>query len=380
MDDVKKNQHDQTRRIRICFVSLNAYPLFDKSKAGVQGGAEVDTYMIAAKLAEDKRFDVHFITGDFGQPDTVILENIKIHKTIKLKFKVRSVLSIWRALKKADSDIYFKKGASIITTIVALFCRIHHKIFILRTSHKSECDGSYINTQLIKGKAYKLALKIARQVFVQNAQDCESLLQTAGVQSIAIPNGHRITDTSNLERKWILWVGRSIAFKRPELFIKLAQEFPSEQFLMICQFSKGDQNINKPVKHDNLKDNAGTLPNIKFINYVPFHEIDSYFMQAKLFVNTSDTEGFPNTFIQACKCKTPILSFKVNPDDFLNSYKCGMCANGDWQTFKDMMKQLLEPVAASQYGTNGYKYVLERHDITSTIEQYKKIFMNLKKI
>ncbi len=370
-------QHDKTNSIRICFVSLNAYPLFDKSKAGVQGGAEVDTYMIAAKLAEDKRFDVHFITGDFGQPDTIILENIKIHKTIKLKFKVRSVLSIWRALKIADCDIYFKKGASIITTIVALFCRIHHKMFILRTSHKSECDGSYINTQLIKGKAYKLALKIASQVFVQNAQDCESLSRTAGVQSIAIPNGHRITNTPDTERKWILWVGRSIAFKRPELFIKLAQEFPSEQFLMICQFSKGDQNINKPVKHENLKDNARTLPNIKFIEYVPFSEIDSYFMQAKLFINTSDTEGFPNTFIQACKCKTPILSFKVNPDDFLNSYKCGMCANGDWKTFKDMLKQMLEPENLKHYGENGQKYVITNHNIDSTIEKYKNAFFQI---
>jgi hypothetical protein len=138
MDDVKMIQHDKTASIRICFVSLNAYPLFDKSKAGIQGGAEVDTYMIAAKLAEDKRFDVHFITGNFGQPDTVILENIKIHKTIKLKFAVRSVLSIWRALKKSDCDIYFKKGASIITFIVALFCRIHHKIFILNAAKQRD--------------------------------------------------------------------------------------------------------------------------------------------------------------------------------------------------------------------------------------------------
>ena len=365
------------RPTKICFISLNAYPLFDKSSDGIQGGAEVDSYMIATKLAEDNRFEVHFVTGDFGQPDTVSFENVTIYKTIKLKSKFRSILSIWSALKKADCDIYFKKGASLITTIVAMFCRVHKKIFILRTSHKSECDGTYMNSQFLKGKAYKWALKIAKQVFVQNAQDCESLLQTSGVQSIAIPNGHRIADTSDSERKWILWVGRSIAFKRPDLFIKLAEEFPSEQFLMICQSSSGDHNINRPVKQNELKIKAQALSNIKFIDHVPFHEIDSYFLQAKLFINTSDKEGFPNTFIQACKCKTPILSFNVNPDDFLDNNKCGMCANGDWQSFKENLALLLEPENQKQYGENGRQYVIKNHNINNTIEKYKNAFLQI---
>jgi glycosyltransferase involved in cell wall biosynthesis len=370
----------QKHQIKVCFISLNAYPLFDKSSVGIQGGAEVDTYMISTELAGDGEFDVHFITGDFGQPDTIVCENIKIYKTVKLKTWIRSVLSIWQTLKKTDCDIYFKKGASLITTIVAIYCLIYHKMFILRTSHKSECDGSYIHSRFFKGRAYRWVLKTAKQVIVQNAHDCESLFRTTGVRSIAVPNGHRITDLPSNQRKWILWVGRSVAFKRPELFIKLAQAIPSENFIMICQTTRGDKNVNKPVKKDSLLEEIKNIPNLKLIDYVPFHQIDSYFEQSKVFVNTSDSEGFPNTFIQACKCATPILSLNVNPDDFLNKYNCGLCANGDWQDFKNMLKRLLDPATASEYGTNGYRYVLEHHDITKSIEQYKMIFHNLKKI
>lgn len=370
----------QDQPIKICFVSLNAYPLFDESIAGIQGGAEVDTYMIATELAQDDRFDVHFITTDFGQPDIVTFENIKIYKTVRLKAPVRSVLSIWKTLKKTDCDIYFKKGASLITAMVALFCQFHHKFFILRTSSKSECDGGYIRSQLFKGKAYKWVLKTARCVFVQNTQDCDSLIKTIDKQPIAIPNGHRINCSSDLERKWILWVGRSIELKKPELFIKLAEEFPSEQFVMICQKVKGDQYINKPVKQEALMAKIDTLRNIRYIDHVPFHQIDAYFEQSKVFVNTSTFEGFPNTFIQACKCKTPILSFKVNPDDFLDLHRCGMCAKGDWQSFKTMLTRIQEPENRKYYGENGYQYVAQNHDIKKIIEKYKTILFQITRI
>jgi glycosyltransferase involved in cell wall biosynthesis len=367
----------QKRSIKVCFISLYAYPLFDKSEAGVQGGAEVDTYMIATELARDNGFDVHFVTGDFGQPDIINFENVTIYKTVDLKSPIRSVLSIWQVLKKTDCDIYFKKGASLVTTLITLFCHTHHKPFVLRTSHKTECDGSYIHSQLLKGWAYRWALRTARQVFVQNAQDCESLWNTTGVHSVAIPNGHRIPNSLTGERKWILWVGRSVAFKRPELFIRLARIFQSEQFVMICQWTRGDKNINKPVEQDNLLEQIKKVPNLKFIDHVPFHQINTYFEQAKLFVNTSDSEGFPNTFIQACKCKTPILSLNSNPDDFLNKYKCGLCANGDWQAFREMLTRLLEPELMRQFGDNGRRYVEENHDITKIVEQYKKLFRTL---
>lgn len=364
----------QERKIRVCFVSFSAYPLFDKSEVCVQGGAEVDTYMIATELARDSKYDVHFITGDFGQPDVTKIENVTIHKTKSLKFPVRSLISIWKALKKSDCDVYFKKGASLLTALAAFFCRTHHKPFVLRTSHKSECDGSYIKSQFFRGLAFRWILKIAKQVFVQNAQDSESLLKTTGIRSIVIPNGHRITNLSSSLRKWILWVGRSVAFKRPGLFIKLARDFPSEQFVMICQTTRGDKNVNKPVKKDSLLEEIKNITNLKLIDYVPFHQIDTYFEQSKVFVNTSDSEGFPNTFIQACKCAAPILSLAVNPDDFLNKYNCGLCANNNWNDFVEMFRQLQNPEMMQIYGDNGRRYVQENHDIAKIIMQYKNFF------
>jgi glycosyltransferase involved in cell wall biosynthesis len=354
----------------VCFVSLDVYPLLNPNSPGVQGGSEVDFYMLATELAKDRRFRVSVITGDFGQPDVEMVDNITIYKATNIQRKpLMGAMALWKALRLADADIYFKKGAAFTTDLISLFCRLHHKIFFLRTGTDYECNGSYLREFPLKGRTYLWSLKQAKRVFVQKAGDIPKLLQTTGVAAIAVPNGHRITDLQGTSRDSILWVGRTGILKQPELFIRLAKKIPSEQFVMICQKAKGD------VHYDELVRLAGTVSNLKLIEYVPFHEIDRYFQQAKVLVNTSSAEGFPNTFIQAGKCGTAILTLNTNPDGFLDRFKCGFCSNGDWDKFVDSLKRLLCENLYMEMGKNARKYVEDNHDVAKIIEQYKKYFI-----
>jgi hypothetical protein len=51
-------------------------------------------------------------------------------------------------------------------------------------------------------------------------------------------------------------------------------------------------------------------------------------------------------------------------------------SSGDWQRFKNMFKQLLEPATAAKYSTNARRYAQENHDICRIIEQYKQILLS----
>ena len=140
---------------------------------------------------------------------------------------------------------------------------------------------------------------------------------------------------------------------------------------MICQKATDDKD------YMSLQTEAEQIKNLTFIKRVGFAEIDGYFRRAKVLVNTSAAEGFPNTFIQAGKWATPILSLKVNPDGFLDKYGCGLCAGGDWDKFVKMLGELLDPATAQRYGRNGRRYAEENHDIKKIVEEYKTIFRQL---
>lgn len=359
---------------KVCFISLDAWPLFSRCKTKVQGGSEVDVYFLSTELAKNKDFEVSLITGNYGQKKIEQIENVTIYRVSDGFTPEVLATSLWGAMNRANADIYFKKSASAVAALVALYCKLHGRKFFLRTSHDIDCDGTYIREGGLRGRLFKWALKRANRVFVQKENNRISLKETVGISATVISNGHRISELSNQKRDCILWVGRNAGFKRPELFLKLAKETPDERFVMICQ--RYDN------KYDDLLAEIRPIENLTFIRGVSFHEIDNYFRRAKMFVNTSTAEGFPNTFIQACISGTPILSLKVNPDEMLtwltnfhDKNVCGMCAMDDWQRFGEMLAELLKPEFAEEYGCNARRCAEENHDIKKIIGTYEKLFL-----
>jgi len=362
------------KSIKICFIAPKAYPLFNPNQEGVFGGAEVDLYYLSTELAKDEHFKVSFITADYGQEKEQTIENVRIIKSLTFKENpLAAAVKIWRALKRVDAGAYMIKTYSLGMFLVALFCRVHKRIFLYRSASQSEGDGSYLKRHRLVGWFSKVALRKAEVVFVQNIRDQKNFMKTMAVQSVPIPNAHRLAGLSEQTRDSIIWVGRSVEVKRPELFLQLAEQFPQEKFIMICQRATGDEN------YENLVNQADKIKNLRFIQRVPFNEIDGYFRRSKIFVNTSEAEGFPNTFIQACIAGTPILSLNVNPDGFLDEFHCGIYADDKWQKLIDSLASLLENERYIELGRNARKYVEEKHDIVKIVETYKTIFENLMK-
>ncbi len=368
--------------LKICFIAPKAYPLFDPGINATFGGAEVDLYQLACQLSLDNNFHISFITADYGQPTTQTINNITIIKSLKLNAcSLTGAYKIWRSLYQANANIYIIKTASPGVPLVAAFCRLNKKVFVYRTAHLRECNGSYIRKHFILGKLFKWALRQAKIVLVQNQQDIPLLKQSIGIDSTPIPNAHKLpnipikpnnTLPPNIKNNTVLWVGRSKKVKRPHIFLELANSFPDYKFVMICSKATGDNNYNQ------LYQKAKEIPNLEFHQQVAFREIDQYFRSASIFINTSTAEGFPNTFIQACAAATAILSLNVNPDDFLAKYNCGFYCQNNIDILKEKLQYLLNhPQHLHKLSSNARKYAEEHHDITKIIEQYKSLFTGI---
>jgi glycosyltransferase involved in cell wall biosynthesis len=359
-------------KIKVCFVAPKAYPIFNPNTGDYFGGAEVDLYYLATEFARDGKFDVSFIVADYGQNDVEIIENVAVIKSLDFRRNILNGLKrTWNALKRADADIYMMKCASAGVPLVAWFCKSHKRAFIYRLASVLESDGTYVRQNPIVGRLFGWSLRQAPIVFAQNAVDAENLTRTMGISSRVIPNGHPLPSMQAHSRDTVLWVGRDVPVKNPDRFLDLARAVPNEHFIIVCQTPNNDRH------YENLIAQAGTIPNLQFIRHVPFNQIDTYFQRAKVLVNTSDTEGFPNTFIQACKSSTAILSFNVNPDGFLETHGCGLCCNGDTALLISNLHSMLKNNRYIEYGVKGRRYAEQNHDITKIAEEYKRLFQNL---
>lgn len=362
----------EKKPLHVCFVTPKAYPIFNPAIESVFGGAEVDVYFLATELAKDQDVQVSCIVADYGQPQTEQREGVQLIRSLQFQQNpLTGAIKIWQALRRADADIYFMKTASAGVPLVNRFCRRHNRRFIYRTAHSDETDGTYVKQHRLVGKLFIRALKQAALVFAQTQADAERLQQRYQVRSVVLPNGHRIPDLPGQPRESILWVGRTADFKKPEKFLDLARRFPEEHFTFICQKATHDRD------YDRLIAQAAQINNLTHLPRVPFNRIDDYFLRAKILVNTSDAEGFPNTFIQAARCACPILSLTVNPDDFLNRHHCGRCANGDTQRFTDLFQNLLNPQTAQSLGQNARHYVKKHHDIQRIAQSYIDLFREI---
>ena len=366
---------NSSTRIKICFVAPKAYPLFNPDAKNVKnpfGGSEVDLYLLAAELGKDENFEISFIVADYGQGDVETIENTKVIKSLDFdKNAFSGMLRIWSAMRKADAGIYIIKTASTGVPLVAFFCRLYKRAFVYRTASRYECDGEYTRRYPLLGRAFNLSLKSAKLVFTQNQTDRENLHRTTGVSSIFIRNGHYIERLSDGNRDIILWAGRSDSEKRPGLFLDLAEQFPGEKFVMLCPKALNDQNYGQLVAR------AKTIKNLEFFPLVPFQKTSDYFRQAKVFVCTSQAEGFPNTYIQAWINAVPVLSLDVNPDGIFNKFGCGICCKGDFGRFYESLWFMLAENKYAELGCNGRKYVEEYHDIKKIAEEYKKLFCSI---
>ncbi|MBL7215324.1 MAG: glycosyltransferase family 4 protein [Phycisphaerae bacterium] len=361
------------KKTSVCFFSLRAYPLFNPTVKATFGGAEVDLYLIATELAKDDRFDVQFVVGDYGQPEIEQREGVTLIKSLDVnKNMILQGGKIWKALRQADSDIYMHEACSLGTTLVAWFCKVKKRSFVYRTAHTDETHGVYFKRFPVRGLFVKWAFKNTTFLITQNDEDVQSLLSTLRLPSIVIRNGCRISPALPAKNGSILWVARSLPVKRPDLFLELAKQFPEQPFIMVCPQGVGD------TQYEQLRQQADTIDNLQFLDYVAFHKIDAYFEQAGIFVCTSDSEGFPNTFVQSCKAATAILSLNVNPDNFLDTYHCGFCADGDWNLFVDTLRRWLQTDTPEQLGRNGQDYIKTHHDLSVIIEQYKDVFLKAK--
>ena len=72
-----------------------------------------------------------------------------------------------------------------------------------------------------------------------------------------------------------------------------------------------------------VEDSARRLPQLEFLCEVPVDEVNQILLRARALVTTSESEGFPNTHIQAWMRGVPVVSTGIDPDNLIKNEGLG---------------------------------------------------------
>jgi glycosyltransferase involved in cell wall biosynthesis len=303
------------RKPHICFVAPTTWPILSGDlEIPVIGGAEVQQSVIAPALAA-RGYRVSMICLDYGQPDEAVVKGVTVYKTYKpdagipvLRFLHPRLTSLWSTLKRVDADVYYQRTAAINTAITAEFCRRHQR----RSIYAGASDVDFIpgkeDIRFARDrKLFAHGVRRVDSVLVQNEAQRKTLRANYGREGTLIPNCYAPPPGARADRGgYVLWVATVRPSKRPELLLELARRMPEHRFVVI---GGSDPGRRAEEYHASMREAAAQLPNIDFRGFVPFVAADRCFDGARVVVNTSLYEGFPNTFLQAWSRGVPTVAF-----------------------------------------------------------------------
>jgi len=358
---------------KICFVALDSYPVLKSDITGHFGGAQVQQVLIAKGLVK-RGCNTTFITANVYQQDEETIDGIKVLKAFNpndgirfIRFFFPRLFGIWKALKKADAQIYYQRSAGFLTGVVGVFCKLMRRRFVFATSSDFNVDGGFSKTGKKKDTvSYHLGLKLADRIVVQSKYQQKLLERNYGPLSKVVPNAIEISDLNQIEDKkeYVLWVGNLYRLKQPELFIKLATKLPAHQFVIVGSM-KGDEAYQKYVKKT-IDENA----NLTYIGPVPHNQIIRFYDRAYCLVNTSKYEGFSNTFLEAWSRKTPVISMNSNPDGIIAEYGLGFVVNSLDDLAEKTTRFIEDDKVRKEMGDKGYSYILRKCNIENIAVMY----------
>ena len=363
----------------ICFTLLSNLSVLSRAYADLPaGGAELQQTLLARALVR-RGWRVSMIVADCGQPDGAAWDGISTYKAYRpnegipvIRFVHPRWTKLWAALKRADAQIYYVSCAGGNFPQVVHFARAHGRRTVFRVASDTDCDPRSLLVRHWRDRMlHPWSLRRADLVLAQTAGQQQALTRNFGRDSrivdplLEIPGPPPDFAARDIGA---LWVGNIRALKRPQLFLQAAARMPGTSFHMIGGPLPGAERL-----FEDTRARAQALPNVVFHGFVPQHEVGGYFERARVFVSTSEIEGFPNTYMQAWARGTPVIAY-LDPERLVSRNGLGavvtcveeLCAAlaplsgdaGEWQAVSSRTRRFVDERGAAKDTIGEYATVL----------------------
>ena len=348
------------------------------------GGAEVQADYLGQELAQ-RGFDVNYLCQTIQREKvgtTAEIGNLHVH-WLKQSGRLQWIdqNKYYKALEKLKPDLVIQRLSSNVTFVTGRYCRKNNAIFVwICTDNLSPYRDHSVrsfkqrfdlkNTLLIKYFIFLFSnriidyyrdrgMKYVDLAFTQNDFQAEVLEREFGLSSHRMISGHPVPDkTTSVEERWgnkiILWCGNLGMYKRPELFVQLAERMMDSGFNFVMVGGHSDSEYVNGLF-------ANAPSNLEYTGQVSLNNSLQWFDKAAILVNTSVSEGFSNTYIQAWMRGVPVIVFGADPDQIIRKNKLGFDVNTIVEAEEVIMALTGNSGLYNQYSERCLYYARDRH-------------------
>ncbi len=363
--------------MKILYFSLEMPALLKDSREFVGGAAVQWKSWMHGFLAAGHQFGILTWEGANSYINKDL--NIEIVESFDPKAGIKNIrlfypqmYQLFKAVKKHNPDCLIQSSATAYTGILMIISKILGIPFIHRLASDVHVDERL--TTLINKKEiflYKLGVKYADYIFTQNSYQSKKLIQKYPEKNIKIlHNPYEVTEKIRIspkaERTYIAWIGNFRLIKNLPALFTVALSMPKHNFKIAGVESIADDQTREAV--NGLK----RLNNVEFVGYLTRLEIKPFLAKSIALINTSFTEGFSNTFLEAWSCGTPVVStIHVNPDEIITKNNLGRISD----SYENLSYEIMQIIEMSEtdynlQAINCYEYVINNHDPKTLAEKF----------
>ena len=280
-----------------------------------------------------------------------------------------------RALRDFAPDVIYQRVGCAYTGIAARYAKRAGIPLVWHLASASDSSKAPGVRQLlgrphalIESRLAKRGVADADVVIAQSVDQVKMLQENFGRKADRmIPNFHRVPPAVDKPagRFTVVWIANLKPVKRPELFLEIAshlKDLPNIEFLMIG-LPYPSATLREPFEEE-LHRNE----NVKFPGAIPQTEVNELLERSHLLVNTSQSEGFSNTFIQAWMRSVPVLTLGVNPDGLLDDKSLGRSHASTDEIANSIRGLASNPDMLADMGMKSRQYAIQHHAMENAAE------------
>ena len=340
------------------------------------GGIERCISLIANKLANSGEYNVNIISikRDGGTPFFSFDDKINISYLYNKEEKRKKMITI----KRIREFLKKNKIETIIVANVALEILITPAILGMKIKHISwehfgfsdEMSNKYIDI------ARRISVKLSDYVVVLTQHDKNEYLhkyrigKKTQLKQIYNPIVQNDYERDFKENKKILTIGHFLPVKGYDFLIEIAKEifvkYPEWSWTIIGDGENKKEFENKIIEYK-LENKITIKSKIKDVN--------RYYESADIYVNTSRSEGFALTILEARTYELPVVAFNIpGMDEIVENNVNGILVEkfNVSKMIEALEKIIIDKDLRKKYSINA-KNNLEMLDIDNIIKKWKKI-------